>query len=693
MAKFKVTGELDQEMLAKAKKDERNFSRLQYSLKMLGIPVPDDGKVPESGGVPRIFIYDEKNEVARTLKEADIGGLKSPAFLEALLKGQVFAYPSGKSAPVQMQANFATQLNIKTGEPIDMNVDDPRNGPLPEPPATKPAPKWYHKLLSFIPSNRKVINDYKQYQQDYANWEKECDTQKKKYDEEYRNGNWREIDTVNAVKEKFGAERSAQSLKDDKVMQEQVDRELAKAELDSLKKDHLNRTEDGIDIMVNVYGTHPEVREEWLKKTPEEDTGLYTREQFEKLTSVSLDPGKVRIGEKGLTEREFATLAMFAATNVETSLEQQKVSVSDPADAIETFQKAGYTEAQAERLVADANNSGFTIDILHRENRMAKYFEPAVNAGRDIAAKALAVYPLKKEPLAEILSRAVEQSGIYVGVNSDKGVTALTKLGGEMLKLMERDPELKQLAKASFEQREKEFCTGTRIPDKKFDDLVDSIQKAQKFNEIQQKGYESRAAIFQARAEGKQMTPEQKKGHIRNILAANMTEALRNNQVEKAEKEAASPDDRQFNYASMVNESMRLMTMNTGALIGATGNGSSMASSAPMMLPAALSARVTKKPGVLTMVNDEKQMQTMMQTMDKIIEKDHLGDKSLDELIKDVASKSSDVYERDKIMGKAVDVEGVSPERLAEKAAQRERAAERQNEQPVRNQEGISART
>lgn len=43
------------------------------------------------------------------------------------------------------------------------------------------------------------------------------------------------------------------------------------------------------------------------------------------------------------------------------------------------------------------------------------------------------------------------------------------------------------------------------------------------------------------------------------------------------------------------------------------------------------------------------------------------------------------------MLNKSAEVEGVTPEQLAQKAAQKERAAERQTEQPVKNQDGPAA--
>ena len=658
MAKYRtVQFEDEKKMQATLQLAQETYTnkKLSITLEKIGILLDEGGTTPMSADAPRIFAV--KDGKAVTPEE---GGMKigSPAFIEALMKGQIFAYPNGGTAPVQLRGSaFQTkdmpepEFRVQITDPL---TPDPRDNLRPEP-AAKPAPKWYHRVFSFIPSNRRRIDEYEQYQKDREAWEQE----KQQLQEEYEaSANKDEIDVINAAKEKFGAKRDEASLEADKVMQNQVDRRIDARAADSLEDSHIKGVESGIDLMVSVYGTKPKFHEKWAKKFEMDEKGYYMKEHFDTLTSSSLNPAKVMIGDEGLTEREFATIAMFAATNEETSLEQQKISVGDPSGSIETLQKAGYGKEQAERLVADANNTGFTVDILHRNNRMWKNF-PAVNSGRDLATKALAVYPAKKEALAEILGRAVEQGGMQAGISMDQGVTAAAKLAGEMLELMERDPELKEMAKKSFERRERAFTENTRIPAKKWDDLVKNIQNKAKFEEVRQKGFAGQIALIRAREQGKDLSPEQKRGYVRDILAGNMVEALRKHQEEKSTNEPASGKEQPFNYQSMLNEFNRLTTFTPGDRgLGATGSGSSMASNASTCLVSALTQRVIKTPDVLTTVTKPAEMEKMMKTLDKIIEADHLVDKSVDELVNEMAlPKGFSTYEAERILDKAVKVE------------------------------------
>ena len=661
--KFKKPEPVDKETLEAALKDTSSFISFQLAFQGLGIKLEKPGqKTPESDGVPRIFLIkgDDPNDPF-SLEEAN-APVGSRAFVEALLSGQIFAFPNGEQRPVQMQGTLADgKLVTERSAPID--YEDPRDRELPEEPAEPPRPKWYHRLFGFLPANRARIAEHTHWQTKHAKWEEETSKLEAERQAEYEERK----DEIAAAEVAwyFSNGRREDAFKADKKMQELVDRDMARQNAEIIEGSDLALRDSGIDLVTGLYGTHPQFQEKWRKKNgPDDSTGFYTEEQFKELTTADVDPAEVKIGGQGLTEQEFAALAMFAATNEETSLRQQKKAVSDPAGAIEDFKKAGYTEAQAKRLVADSFNSSFTLDMLHQDPRVPKYFG-AVNEGRALAAEALKAYRNgDKSKLAEILGRAVEHGGMYVGVSSGKGVPGIAKLGGEMLELMERDPELRDMAKQSFEERERAYTKNTRIPSLSFDKLVENIQKMKKFEDLRRKGSERRAEIFRARAEGKELTAAQKKECLRDILVANMAEALRVFQTKQSENEDASPAEKPFNNEALKEEFMRITLLNpTQAGIKGTKGGSSLPSSAPTFLIGALGKRVIKTPDVMSTVTDEAQLQKLTQTVEQIIETEHLTEKSVEELANTVADKTMDErYTLDNLLTKATKVEKLAPE-------------------------------
>ncbi len=168
--KFKKPEPVKKETLEAALKDTSSFISFQQALRGLGIKLEKPGqKTPESDGVPRIFLI--KGDDALSLEEAD-APVGSPAFVEALLSGQIFAFPNGEQRPVQMQGTLAGgKLVTERSAPIE--YEDPRDRDLPEEPAEPPRPKWYHRLFGFLPANRARIAEHTRWQTEHAKWEEE----------------------------------------------------------------------------------------------------------------------------------------------------------------------------------------------------------------------------------------------------------------------------------------------------------------------------------------------------------------------------------------------------------------------------------------------------------------------------------------------------------------------------------------
>ena len=56
--------------------------------------------MPETNGVPRVFVMDEKG--VRTLDDEKVKA-GTPEFFELMQQGRMFAYPAGEKEPVQLQ--------------------------------------------------------------------------------------------------------------------------------------------------------------------------------------------------------------------------------------------------------------------------------------------------------------------------------------------------------------------------------------------------------------------------------------------------------------------------------------------------------------------------------------------------------------------------------------------------------------
>lgn len=529
-----------------------------------------------------------------------------------------------------------------------------------KPPKTAPAPKWYHKLFNFIPANRRRIDEYNRSARSHAEWEREAEAPP----------GAEPADRRKSVPEQRGAARAAdgKSAAADGETGEPGERAYWRKQADVLKE-AVREAERGIEIMTNVYGSRPRLREDWVKKGPKgegESGGLYTEKSFRMLTPAAIDPADVEIGGKALTEREFAAIAMFGAVDADIGVAAQKASVADPKGAIEFFKMVGYSEKQAKQIIADSVGVTYTQDVLRAEPRMYRYFGTAMNGGRARAAEALNAYRSgDKAKLAEIMGRAVKTAGSQAGVSDDRGVHPLGKAAGEMLSLMERDGELKAMAKASFEREEREFCEGTPFQPRSFEEMTDSIQKMQKFAEVREKGIKARADLAQARAEGRELTTGEKKGCVRDILTARLAEGMRQSQLRAIRKESRAEGTMNYegltSYCDRLGEQLESFNL-------AISTGGSLPSSAPLLLSTGMECRVVKKPPILSTVADEEKLAEITRTADKIIEMDQLGEKSVDYLAENVIGATKlHPYNISRVMEAAVKARGIDKKPAREK--------------------------
>lgn len=632
---------------AELKNAIENYSllTLRGNLVNLGIELGEDGKTPMSAGAPRLFLV--KDGKAATLEESN-APVGSPAFLEAALKGQLFGYPAGEKRPVQLQGKADYfRFSVEPSEPLSTERIQNLDFMPPPEPARRPKPKWYHRLFNFIPSNQRKLDEYNRAEREHAKWEKEMEQFTKEVEQKAKNLP-EQADAAIAIDERFGALRDEKSLAADQAVVEKLRRAHCQRLANGAKED-CGKSEYGIDVMTNVYSNRPKPRQEWLKHGEageNESNGLYTEANFNKLTSATIDPAKVEIGGKGLTEREFATLAMFAATDADIGVAAQKQGVSDPSSVIQFYQQEGYTEKQAKQIIADSISIAYTMDVLHTDSRMNKYFDTAMNGGRALATKALKAYPGDKTQLAKILGQAVKTAGSFAGYSGDSGAPGMMKVAGDMLSLMERDPELKQLAKQSFEREEKEFCANTPFRERSFDDMVGSINKQIKFDELQQKAHQARYELLNARAEGKELSAEEKKGYVRDILTANLAEGMRLEQNKKIKKAAANKKGEPMNNEGL-NQYLEEMgdKIEKQSDLATSAGGSTLPSSAPMLLQSAVDHRIAKKPAILDTVADPEKLAGIMRSADKIIEMNQLDRQSLDYLVDNVAKTGTDKNE------------------------------------------------
>ena len=97
------------------------------TLEKLGFELGADGEVPVRDGVPRIFIMQPGEDGIDRVQTLDEAGIKTgtKAFWEMVQKGNVFAYPTGSEAPVQIQANIRSGSRPKLARETDTLASAP----------------------------------------------------------------------------------------------------------------------------------------------------------------------------------------------------------------------------------------------------------------------------------------------------------------------------------------------------------------------------------------------------------------------------------------------------------------------------------------------------------------------------------------------------------------------------------------
>ena len=609
---------------------------------------------PERNGVPAVFAM--KDGKVSSLAEAGLS-LDSPEIADALIKGQIFAFPLGEKNPVQLQGipqKGNALMKFQVSKPIDFRMGTiyEMDFAEPKPPQKAREPRWYHKLFSFTSGNRKVLDDYADYQKKMADyqtarqeWQKNLEAEAKQMAES--GGAMRKVSE--AIQSKYGDGRT------DQVLAEEMELKRAAAEAERRRElewdlvsvnQHVNAEKKGVEIVRNVYSPDPKPIDKYVNKERKGGSGLYTLDDFNKLTKTDIDLNKVQIGGKPITAEQFSTIAMFAALDPEVGMKVQNDSVADPTKIMDSLKAVGYNEQEAKEVIASSISKTYSLDLFTADDRMFKYFN-GINMGKDLAADALKAYPQDKSKLAEIFSRAVETAGISAGTlpmphdGGSTGSAGLNKLAREAIALMDQDPELRQLAREKYEAREQEFCKNHKIfQPRSFEDRIRDIEGFGELCDLDQKGAEARQTLMQANLDGRNLSPQEQNRLVKDVLKANLAASL----YEQERKERSSTNKlngvnkgiMEFQkYYDTLNEQVE--GDNEGPNFGTSGGGSSLATDMPTIVYSGLQYRAVEKPPTMERMLQPDQVRQLDATAEQIMRADGLDKASLDEVCKKVA--------------------------------------------------------
>lgn len=577
---------------------------------------------PAPGSAPRIFVFEDGKFV-----RPDEKGMTTRDLVNASMLGNVFVYPQGQKYPMQLQARAdEDRFYFDFSEPVTPDVI----AEIPEEPKITRQPRWYHRLFKFWGGNRKICDDYDKSTRDHAKWETDCENLRENPPASVLEARAlaAQVDTV------YTPLRTEQVLKFE-------ERSLA---IETALVDVNHEVElyaDPAQPVENIFARKPKPDQKLIK------TGFYSEEEFKTLKEVDVDLEKVKIGEKSVTEREFSALAMFATLDPEIATQSHIATVGDAKRVFEDFRKEGYSVEEAKSCISGSNSNRTSIDLMNGDRRTTMTYANRVNPAREKAAEALKAYPGNKKQLAEILSRAVEYTGTSSGGTTITGTEAqgsqgLSQLCGEMLDLAKRDPELERLAKESFEAREKAFHE--RHPDvpfkpRKWEDNVKAVRAHIALTNQVKKGYAARKALLEAERDGVKLTPEQKKGYMKDVLKTNIVVTQYELQKLNTRDSKNNPD-----YAKCVEytEGLRKKYADPKSIgIGAAGGGSTVPSDMSTILMAGMLSRSLQKPQAMLAMGDPKQVAALDREVENLMEKEGIGEKSLAELNRGLEKEGS----------------------------------------------------
>lgn len=630
----------------------------------LGLNLTKEGdKVPESNGVPRVFLFRDGKLSSLEESKMEMG---SRDFWRAAAMGHVFAYPAGEKLPVQVQLSKFEQStpDLTFSAPLDpQKLPQVEMGPEPR------KPRWYHRVFRFG-ENRKICQEYDRY---LAEKERQPELAKA-CAEAVRNayGNKRIDTSLHAEKQEEGYLRE--------VTAEQKKQKRLRSELVRKQAD-LGKEQQAIDTAESVYGPAP-------KKLPGMTGKVYSEKQFELLKPIDLNGAAV--GGKAVTDREFTALALFAGADPKIAAEAQKIA-GDPEPVFSAFEAAGYSWEESGEIISESGREMYGRSLMDRRADTGNYFESAVKPAREKAKEALDAYQGgDKGPLADILARMVGHIGREA--TSRHALTdsfyAQNQLAGEMLDLMDRDPALKKMTEQKYEQHEQAFHQ--RHPQflkpPSFAEQTESIRQVQELNKLRTKSMKAKSALLDARLKDKDLANDVKQVYARDILKYNLISHMYTAEVNMADSTSAV-NPRNGAYMALGAQVAELPGPANG--IGSAKGGSTAPVSPKVIMRDGMVSRTIPKPEILSHVASPKMMAELDEGLDKLIQTDGLDRLSSDELCSSLVMLGPDdnEYTGSALMDKIIDA-NIPPQEQPPETGVREKDIQKaQNDLAVEKEE------
>ena len=589
-------------------------------LDKLGINILHAGEKPDvNNGVPQVFVV--KDGKVSTLEENGIEA-GSKDFWEMANMGQIFAYPAGEQDPVQIQliwvgngpsVEISDPLNLKEGFPVEK----------PKPPEKPREPRWYHRWFPF--GNNRVIRDrYDRYVNDYEAWKSNADAEEAKAKS-----------VAQTIQKAYGDNRllfsnSPELIKAQEARQNFAETRAlmdAEAEAESVGN-KIGVTEKVVKDALSIYQPKPEIRDEWLKKDPndpedEHKGNIYEKKQFDKLTTIQLTDD-LKIGPQKVSDREFGALAMFASKEPDIGMATQTVN-GDPQPVVNALMEEHFTEAEARDMVTDNSSELTTRSIMLNPPRgdTGNYIATSIQPARERALQALQEHrDGNSTKLVGILARMVGAVGRMNMSNSkfSENLLGQNKLAAELLDMIHRDPKLEAAVRQEYERAEGEFHKNhpQYVKPLSFDEQVKVIRGVQKMDTIKENCLKAQKKLLDARIKGEELSEAEKKSCARDILKFNLFQHQHSTHWdainhEKADEELLKPSKHLNNLYAQLS----VKHPSQGAL--SSNGGSSTPTSPASIAYTAMLNRIFPKSEVLDVLSNPRAMAQIDNALDELI--------------------------------------------------------------------------
>lgn len=441
----------------------------------------------KTNSVPRLFVLgaDENgNAKVFDLSAVDIKA-GSDEFWKQVQLGNVFAYPAGENDPVQIQVGATDSNGITLGISKPVTAEN-----LPDPPVYKLS-AW-QKFASWFGFYKKEVH-------------------MAQHREEEQNALRSKLEAMQTVRKSINKDQeTADVAEGERILKERKDikdLEYAKEKRDALKIGMKNMT----DVFVPEPRFNPDI--EKIADGPNKKEGLYTKKQFKNLTVYSkkdIDLDTIQVGGSGktVTDEEFASVTMYALWNPKNSMKGYNQMAPD-IHGEKSLMDLGFEKKEIPTLLTSRSRGWWTTDLFvnpPRDNE-GSYFKEVTNAGRKDAVEAFQAYKNgDKTKLAQILADGVNMAADDMKMVQQNKMeaqnNAVMVTSGKLLDLMEKDPQLKELA---LQQGMKE-------------DHLKVVEGNRQLEKIAQDARDAEYEIKKAKIEGKELSAEDKAKYSKAIV-------------------------------------------------------------------------------------------------------------------------------------------------------------------------------